>query len=313
MSDSLGILVEAKKEYTHQLCMLMCPVMIGVFQDMYEEAVRMSKNKKPLLQFQALLRDVPNWSNAMSKKHEDNIVNRCAWFSDLLAAVFVSHVKILSSVRLRSDSKKISLKLPNNGVFIQTCYNNCAKGLYNDPYVYHEEMSEHVRDEQLTKRLSDCIENTVKELIPVQQILSTYMGSMDKNIDVGEEGSLQDALDPEVTEDDELPQQEAPNECEETPGEDANAPPKDGTTVTDMIEKEATTGEGEGDAPVPVTQPVDPPMQTPELNEFRTITNVNLPQHRVSSEEPAAPPAPPAEPNSYFDDAPEGRVKKPFY
>ena len=68
MSDSLGILVEAKKEYTHQLCMLMCPVMIGVFQDMYEEAVRMSKNKKPLLQFQALLRDVPNWSNAMSKE-----------------------------------------------------------------------------------------------------------------------------------------------------------------------------------------------------------------------------------------------------
>jgi len=228
MSDSLGILVEAKKEYTHQLCMLMCPVMIGVFQDMYEEAVRMSKNKKPLLQFQALLRDVPNWSNAMSKKHEDNVVNRCTWFSDLLAAVFVSHVKILSSVRLRSDSKKISLKLPNNGVFIQTCYNNCAKALYNDPYVYHEEMSEHVRDEKLTKRFCDCIETTVKELIPVQQILSTYMGAMDKNIDVGEEEtSLQDALDPEITEDDELPQQEAPNEAEDAPGE---------TTSTDMME-----------------------------------------------------------------------------
>ena len=106
MSDSLGILVEAKKEYTNQLCILMCPVMIGVFQDMYEEAVRMSKNKKPLLQYQRLLKEVPNWSNAMSKKHEDNIVNRCTWFSDLLAAVFVSHVKILSSVRLKSDSKR---------------------------------------------------------------------------------------------------------------------------------------------------------------------------------------------------------------
>lgn len=310
MSDSLGILVEAKKEYTHQLCMLMCPVMIGVFQDMYEEAVRMSKNKKPLLQFQALLRDVPNWSNAMSKKHEDNIVNRCTWFSDLLAAVFVSHVKILSSVRLRSDSKKISLKLPNNGVFIQTCYNNCAKTLYNDPYVYHEEMSEHVRDEQLTKRFCDCIETTVKELIPVQQILSTYMGSMDKNIDVGEEEtSLQDALDPEITEDDELPQQDAPNESMDAPGENVDAQPEpEGTTPTDMMEAEA---EGEGEAPPPVAQPVDPAMQTPELNEFKTIDNVHLPKNR--EQPPETPTAPAENPGAYFNDAPEGRVKKPFY
>jgi hypothetical protein len=302
MSDSLGILVEAKKEYTHQLCMLMCPVMIGVFQDMYEEAVRMSKNKKPLLQFQALLRDVPNWSNAMSKKHEDNVVNRCTWFSDLLAAVFVSHVKILSSVRLRSDSKKISLKLPNNGVFIQTCYNNCAKALYNDPYVYHEEMSEHVRDEKLTKRFCDCIETTVKELIPVQQILSTYMGAMDKNIDVGEEEtSLQDALDPEITEDDELPQQEAPNEAEDAPGE---------TTSTDMMEAAEE---------VPAaTPPVDPPMQTPELNEFRTIDTQRRVPEPVTAPAPDEPesapePAPAPEPEAYFNDAPEGRVKKPLY
>jgi len=275
----------------------------------------MSKNKKALIQFQALLRDVPNWSNAMSKKHEDNVVNRCTWFSDLLAAVFVSHVKILSSVRLRSDSKKISLKLPNNGVFIQTCYNNCAKALYNDPYVYHEEMSEHVRDEQLTKRFAECIENTVKELIPVQQILSTYMGSMDKNIDVGEEDSLQDALDPEVTEDDELPQQEAFNESMQAPGEDAFGDESQtpgsgeggGTTVTDMIANEQANLEGEVD--VPVMHPTDPPIQTPELNEFKTISNVNLPQHRTGVPPPVEPPSEPA----YFNDAPDGRVKKPFY
>lgn len=300
MSDSLGILVEAKKEYTNQLCILMCPVMIGVFQDMYEEAVRMSKNKKPLLQYQRLLKEVPNWSNAMSKKHEDNIVNRCTWFSDLLAAVFVSHVKILSSVRLKSDSKKISLKLPNNGVFIQTCYNNCARSLYNDPYVYHDEMSEHVRDDMLTKRFSECIETTIKELIPVQQILSTYMSAApESNIDVGDDDEFQDSLDPEVTEDDELPQQEDPGfprEVEAQEGEEEEV----GHTPSDLVQEDAME-----------TTPVmsDPPVMTPELNEFKTIPSVNLP----ASQAPAPSPETVEEDDGVlFDDAPEGRVKKPF-
>ena len=300
MSDSLGILVEAKKEYTNQLCILMCPVMIGVFQDMYEEAVRMSKNKKPLLQYQRLLKEVPNWSNAMSKKHEDNIVNRCTWFSDLLAAVFVSHVKILSSVRLKSDSKKISLKLPNNGVFIQTCYNNCARSLYNDPYVYHDEMSEHVRDDMLTKRFSECIETTIKELIPVQQILSTYMSAApESNIDVGDDDEFQDSLDPEVTEDDELPQQEDPGfprEVEAQEGEEEEV----GHTPSDLVQEDAME-----------TTPVmsDPPVMTPELNEFKTIPSVNLP----ASQAPDPSPETVEEDDGVlFDDAPEGRVKKPF-
>lgn len=73
----------------------------------------------------------------MSRQHSDNIANRCAWFNDLLAAVFVSCVKILSAVRLSKDNKNF-LKLPTNEVFIQMCHNKVAESLYNDPYVYHE-------------------------------------------------------------------------------------------------------------------------------------------------------------------------------
>jgi hypothetical protein len=125
--DNLNIMVEAKKEYMGQLYLIMCPPMIEVFQDMYNEATKLSSGRKTLIMFQKLLKEVPNWSNAMSKQHSDNIANRCAWFNDLLAAVFVASTKILSAVRLKADNKKISLKLPSNEVFIQTCYNNVAK------------------------------------------------------------------------------------------------------------------------------------------------------------------------------------------
>src|SRR6056300_1193098 len=162
--DNLSIMVEAKKEYLGQLCLIMCPPMIEVFEEMYNEAVKTSKGKQVLIMFQKILKDVPNWSNAMSKRHSDNITSRCSWFSDLLAAVFVACTKILSSVRLRAENKKISLKVPTEEVFIQTCYDNVAKELYRDPYIYHEEQSEHIRDEKLYNRITICIENTVKEL-----------------------------------------------------------------------------------------------------------------------------------------------------
>src|SRR6056300_1065337 len=193
--DNLNVLVEAKKEYMGQLCLIMCPAMIEVFQDMYNESVTMSKGRKVLVMYQKLLKEVPNWSNAMSKQHSDNIANRCAWFSDLLAAVFVACTKILSAVRLKSDNKKIALKLPTNEVFIQTCYNNVAKDLYRDPYIFHDEQSEYTRDEALTQRFCACIETSVKELIPVQQILQTYMSQETRDIDL--DGEVHDSEDPD--------------------------------------------------------------------------------------------------------------------
>ena len=200
--DNLSIMVEAKKEYLGQLCLIMCPPMIEVFEEMYNEAVKTSKGKQVLIMFQKILKEVPNWSNAMSKRHSDNITGRCAWFGDLLAAVFVACTKILSSVRLKADNKKISLKLPTEEVFIQTCYNNIAKDIYKDPYIFHEEQSEYLRDEKLTTRFCACIESTVKELIPVQQILQTYMSQDSRDISL--DGEIRDGIDPDVTEDDML-------------------------------------------------------------------------------------------------------------
>ena len=110
--DNLNVLVEAKKEYLGQMCLIMYPPMIEVFDEMYNEAMKNSKGKQVLIMFQKHLKEVPNWSNAMSKRHSDNITDRCSWFGDLLAAVFVACTKILSAVRLTAGNKKISLKLP---------------------------------------------------------------------------------------------------------------------------------------------------------------------------------------------------------
>jgi len=282
--DNLNVLVEAKKEYIGQLCHLMTPVMIQVFQDMYDEATKLSKGRQVLIMFQKLLKEVPNWSNAMSKQHSDNIAQRCAWFSDLLAAVFVACTKILSSVRLNADNKKISLKLPTNEVFIQTVYNNAAKNIYKDPYVFHEEQSEYTRDAQLTTRFCLCIEESVKELIPVQQILQTYMSQESKDINIGD---TEEPEDPEVFDHEEpFTEPEEPT-TEPEPEPEAYAEPQ---PIDD----------------IPPVEDLAKPMGSPLDNEFKTINTVKV----------AEPPGPVEEEEDnglFFSDAPEHRTKKVGY
>ena len=276
MSDPLNILVEAKREYIGQLCLLMCPVMIETYETMYEEAYKLTKGRKVLVMYQKLLKEVPNWSDAMSKQHTDNITNRCAWFNDLLAAVFVSCVKILSAVRLNKDNKKISLKLPTNEVFVQTCYNNAAKDLYRDPYIYHETQNEHTRNDKLYERFCACIETTVKELIPVQQILQTYMSQTQEgqDLDLGE-AEVGDSEDPDLIDGYEEETSEEPFEAE---------PPMEAPMEAPM---EPSTPEQERISPLD--------------NEFRTITTKPQPQPQQEEE------------GVLFPDASETRAKKVGY
>ena len=287
--DNLNILVEARKEYLGQLCIIMCPAMIEVFEDMYNEATKLSKGRKTLIMFQKLLKEVPNWSNAMSKQHSDNITNRCAWYSDLLAAVFVACTKILSAVRLKSDNKKIALKLPSNEVFIQTCYNNVAKDLYKDPYVFHDEQNEYVRDELLNKRFSACIEATVKELIPVQEILQTYMSQETRDIDL--DGEVHDTEDPDVFES----------------GETDTFPEPQPEEMQEMQEMD------------PMQQVESEQLEPTGLeNEFKTVPGVQDPEPQPEPVTNAIPEEPQTFEESededvFFGDAPEQRVKKTAY
>ena len=196
--SSLNILVEAKKEYLTQLYIVMCPTMIEVFEEMYKESVKVTKGRRALIQYQKFLKEVVNWNDHMIHKHTETVCNSCNWFNDLLAAVFVSTVKILSSVRLNAESNKISLKLPNNKVFIHGCFIAAAKELYKNPYVYHEDSIEQDRDTELTNRFSKCIEETVKEMIPIQEILKSCMAQMNKDTIDFENSPPEDTEDPDI-------------------------------------------------------------------------------------------------------------------
>ena len=92
-----------------------------------------------------------------------------------MAAVFVIHVKILSSIRTDKKSKKICIKLPANDVFVQRCYETCAKDLYERPHIITENNSEEVRNEDLRTRFAKKIAEVIEDLVPTAEILHTYL------------------------------------------------------------------------------------------------------------------------------------------
>lgn len=283
-TGNLNILVEARKEYLDQLYLVMCPNIIETFEDLYKESYKVSKGKKILIQFQTFLKEVVNWNDLMIKKHTDNMCNTCSWFNDLLAAVFVSSVKILSAVRLNSVNSKISIKLPTNQVFIHGCFINISKDLYKSPYIFHDDHTEQERDLELIQRFSKAIEATVKEMLPIQEILKSCISQETKQEEININNEmLEDNDDPDINDDEEEEEEEPMTETPEPP---ANTAP--GSDDNEIMEGEMPES---GDAP----------SKQFETKNIDIIKNPNAPPPPVVNPVPTQT----SQDENLFDDAPD--------
>ena len=171
----MDILNESERRFTKKLCDAMIPVMIEAFWEIWLEAKKESQGKNTTRVFQELLRGVKTWNSSISLKNTDAIIKNQSLFPNLLAAVFVIHVKILSAIRTDKKSKKISIKLPANDVFVQRCYEACAKDLYENPSIIVDNKSEEERNNDLTTRFNKRICVVIEDLIPTAEILNTYL------------------------------------------------------------------------------------------------------------------------------------------
>lgn len=255
---------EAKKEYTSYLCNVITPHAIEVFYQMYYEAKDLAKGQQPLNQYQRLLKEVQNWNNNMVKTHCEAITTSCPVFTELVGAVFVSYIKVMSSVRINKSAQKISIKIPSNEVFVHRCFISIARDLYADPYVMQESMTDQLREAKLSSRFSVAIASTVKDLLPIHEILNTYMKlpETDKNIDIGDDmddepQSIDDELqgfadlDPEPEPEDEPQPDESVPELEPLASEDIVDEEEDAVKKVEIFGKvpPGTLGEQEPTEP----------------------------------------------------------------
>ena len=172
----MEVLNDAERRFSRKLIDSMLPELISTYWDVWEETKKETKDRKFVDNYRQNLRKVKaDWSNVKVKQHVANIIKECPLFPRLIAAVFVIHVKILSSIRIDKSSKKISLKLPSNDVFVHTCFIECARDLYDDPWVITDDKPVTERRNELNIRFTKCIRDTIENLVPTEEILNTYL------------------------------------------------------------------------------------------------------------------------------------------
>ena len=221
----MDLLNESERRFTKKLCDAMIPVMIEAFWEIWLEAKKESQGKNTTRVFQELLRGVKTWNSSISLKNTEAIIKNQPLFPNLLAAVFVIHVKILSAIRTDKTSKKISIKLPANDVFVQRCYESCAKDLYENPSIIVDAKPEEERKEVLTARFHKRIVEVIEDLIPTAEILNTYLPLPAAGEDLDMDHDEEDPEDVPDLEEDEaedptegLPQNTGNMEFGKTPG-----------------------------------------------------------------------------------------------
>lgn len=164
------LLVEAKMTYIAQIADIMAPFIINTYNQYYIQAKKEAGFSKPTKLFQMKLREVPLFNQAMIDAQVTAITNKYKYMAELIAAAFVSYVKILSSVKIHNKKPHIQLKLPSDDVFVHKVFVNAAKSFYLDPALIKSP-----REVRLAL-VRNAVETSVRELLPTEDILRAYLG-----------------------------------------------------------------------------------------------------------------------------------------
>ena len=184
MDDNITVLVDAKIEYTKQLTNILVPYIFEGIKSIYDTSkgvCNMNKDGNILMRFQEQLSQIPKWNQEIIDEEYSRIVENsgCDWLDELVTAVFLSHTKILTSIKSNKKQNKINLKIPKIDHFIHKCYIESAREVWKNPYLFSDRYKQcdyqrNVRD--CNTIICESIEETIRKLLPVKSILKEYLG-----------------------------------------------------------------------------------------------------------------------------------------
>jgi len=181
---NIAALNNSQHEWAIKLLNVLTPYVNEGIYSIYNEAIKICndnrENDKYLMTFQNLLSRIPKWNNSIieteTKRIEDK--SKCSYLEDLISCVHISHLKILTSVRVSKTQKKITIDVPNLKNFIHKVYIHCGRKLYTVIYLFErnlEPLIQQKNKKEIEEHINNSILNAIRESIPVQEILKEYM------------------------------------------------------------------------------------------------------------------------------------------
>jgi hypothetical protein len=181
---NISTIIESKNEWCARLVNMLTPCMIAGMKEVYNEANTMcidsNEGDKYLVTFQNLLSNVAKWSSEIVRVEKDRIIDKscCNYLEDLLTCVHIAQLKALTSSRVGIKQKKIDIDIPDLQTFIHRCYINIARQVYLNVYLFEEPLPpiQFLKNKrELEMIVKECILNTIRDNIPIENILRTYL------------------------------------------------------------------------------------------------------------------------------------------
>lgn len=179
-----NLLNESQNEWSIRLTNILSGHIIDGFRSIFNEALTLcEKNdelEKYLMTFQNLLSKVKDWNQITVENECKRIseTSRCPYIEDMITCVHIIQLKILSCVRVSSKNKKIDIDIPDFKMFLHKVYVNIARKLYSNIYLFQVDISpleQQKHNREFEYMVQTCIMNTIRDNIPVDQILRQYI------------------------------------------------------------------------------------------------------------------------------------------
>ena len=182
---NVSSLSEAKSEYSIRLVNILTPLIMQGIRSIFTEANKLcienNEESKYLMTFQNFLARVPKWNSAIVESETQRIVkeSKCSYIEDLITCVHVAQLKILTSIRVGQKQKQIDIDIPRLDTFVHRIYIAVARKLFSNVYLFEEMIpplnyQKNMRECELI--IKECILDTIRENMPIEHILRSYMG-----------------------------------------------------------------------------------------------------------------------------------------
>lgn len=241
---SLFNLYESRNEWCARLVKLLTPMMIEGFRSIFDESWKLCEQNnetgKYLMTFQNFLSRVPKWNSTIIEQETQRIIERsgCGYLADMLTCVHIIQLKILTCMRVGSKQKKVDIDVPPLNDFIHKVYVHCARKLYTNVYLFERgipALTIQKNGRELEIIVKECILDSIRESIPLELILKTYMDE-----------TIEDHTEIHIKE--EIVSQEA---VEQPPGAAAAAAPAANPTQDASVTNAVIAAGGEPASPFP--------------------------------------------------------------
>tara|TARA_B100001175_G_scaffold229434_1_gene196019 strand:+ start:224 stop:1237 length:1014 start_codon:yes stop_codon:yes gene_type:complete len=181
---NLNTITESKNEWCARLVNMLTPCIIEGIKSVFEESYKMceenDEEEKYLMTFQNLLNNIPKWSSEIVTVERDRIENSscCNYLEDLLTCVHITQLKSLTSSRVGIKQKKVDISIPSLNTFIHKAYINVARKIYVNVYLFERDIMPlqiQKNNRELEIIVKECLLNTIRDSIPVENILKIYL------------------------------------------------------------------------------------------------------------------------------------------